>query len=167
MADTEMLVVGPCSVRFPNLEDHEEFGGVSTGKYSATFLFDADSDSVKAMKKAIAKANGGKGSDPLKLIPADAEYDAGMYRIKGKSKFRVKVTDAANSPVDSDRVAGSTVQAVLGFAPYTQGGGGVTCYLNGIRVLRQGAGSDGGIDFGPVPKGYEPGADDMEDTLPF
>ena len=33
MADTEMLVVGPCSVRFPNLEDHEEFGGVSTGKY--------------------------------------------------------------------------------------------------------------------------------------
>ena len=166
MSDVSKIVVGPCVVKFTNLVTTEEFGGVDTGKYSATFFFDKDSDSVKAMTKIIAATNGGKGTSPLKEIPMDAEYDAGQFRIKAKSKFRVRVVDAADKAVDPDSVSGSTVQAVIGFSAYSQGAGGVTAYLQAIRVLKAGGGA-GVDDFGPVPKGYEPGSDDMEDPLPF
>ena len=163
MSDVTKLVVGPCELKFPNLVDTESYGGVDTGKYSATFMFDKDSDSVKAMKKAIAEAGGGKGTSPLKEIPADAEYDAGMFRIKAKSKFRIRVVDSADNAMDPNSIAGATVQAVIGFAPYTQGGGGVTAYLNAVRVLRAGGG--GMEDFGPVPAGYEDV--ELNDPLPF
>ena len=166
MSDKISLVVGPCSVRFPNLETTEEFGGVDTGKFSCTFLFDKDSDSVEDMTKAIAKANGGKGNNPLSQYPEDAEYDPGCWKIKGKSKFKVKVVDKDNKVVDASRVHGATVQAMLGFAPYTAGTGGVACYLNAIRILREGDGGGGSVDFGALPKGYEPGSD-TEDDLPF
>ncbi len=162
----EQVVVGPCQVRFPNLEQHEQFDGVSTGKYSCTFLFDSSSASVGVMKKGIAEANGGKGNNPLSQIAADAEYDAGMYKVKGKSKFVVKVLDKQGNPVDVSTVGqGATVQAVLGFAPYTQGGGGVTTYLNAIKILE--GGSQGSTDmvqslFGELPDGYE-----KEEPLPF
>ena len=62
MSDKINLVVGPCEVRFPHLETTEEFGGVDTGKFCCTFIFDKDSESVDEIKKAIAKANGGKGN---------------------------------------------------------------------------------------------------------
>jgi len=166
MADSKKLVVGPCVVKFPNLVETEFFGGVDTEKYSATFLFDKDSDSVKMMQGVIAEVNGGKGSNPLKEIPADAEYDGGMFRIKAKSKFRVRVIDAADAAVNPADVAGATVQAVIGFKPYSQGTGGVTAYLQAIRVLRAGDGGGGEDSFGPVPAGYEPGAD-LNDPLPF
>jgi len=160
----EQMVVGPCQVRFPNLDKTEEFQGVDTGKFSCTFMFPAGSDSVKAMKKKIAEVGGGKGGNPLTEVASDAEYDAGMFKIKGKSKFKIKVINALGDSVSTGSVSGATVQAVLGFASYTQGGGGVTCYLNAIRILKEGAGGD--VDFGPIPAGYEPGAD-MEDALPF
>jgi hypothetical protein len=166
MAEKIQLVVGPCEVRFPNLEKTEEYGGVDTGKFSCTFMFAEDSDSIPAMKKAIAKANGGKGSNPLSQVAADAEYDSGMYKIKGKSKFKVKVMNALNEVIGPERVQGATVQAALSFAPYSQGTGGVTTYLNEIRVLAEGSGSGGSVDFGPVPKGF--GAEvSSEDTIPF
>ena len=166
MAEKIQLVVGPCEVRFPNLEKTEEYGGIDTGKFSCTFMFAEDSDSVSAMTKAIAKANGGKGSNPLSQVAADSEYDAGMYKIKGKSKFKVKVLNALNEVIEPERVQGATVQAVLSFAPYSQGGGGVTTYLNAIRVLSEGSGGGGNVDFGPVPTGF--GAEvSSEDSLPF
>jgi hypothetical protein len=115
------------------------------------------------MKKIIAEVGGGKGSNPLTQIAKDSDWDAGKYRIKAKSKFRVKIVDAAGDTVAPDRVLGATVQAVLGFAAYTQGGGGVTTYLNAVRILRAGTGGD--VDFGPVPAGYE--ADELNDPLPF
>lgn len=161
MADSKnTIVVGPCQVRFPNLETTEQFQGVDSGKFSCTFLFEDGSDSVKDMQKAIAKANGGKGTTPLQQIPADAEYDPGMWKVKGKSKFKIKVVDRDNVGVtdQQDRVQGSTVQAMLAFVPYTMGQGGVTCYLNAIRILEE-SGSAGGADFGALPEGYTPGAD--------
>jgi len=165
MASNEQLVVGPCQVRFPHLEETERFQDADTGKYSCTFLFDAESDSIPAMTKAIATANGGKGSNPLSQIAGDAEYDAGMWKVKGKSRYRCKIINAVGEPVGADSVAGATVQAVLAFAPYTVGTGGVTVYLNAIRVLK-GGGRE--VDFGPVPAEYQPGADeDLNDPLPF
>jgi len=159
------LVVGPCEVRFPHLEETESFGGVDTGKFSCTFLFDPNSESVQEIKKAIAQTNGGKGTNPLSQIEETAEYDPGMYKIKGKSKFRIKVVDIENKAVDASRVQGSTVQAVLGFVPYSVGGGGVACYLNAIRILEEGNGPSGSVDFGPVPDKYTPGED--QGGVPF
>ena len=166
MSEKVSLVVGPAEVRFPNLEETEHFQGTDTGKFSCTFMFDAKSDSVKEMKKAISQANGGKGTNPLSQVPEDAEYDAGMWKIKGKSKFPIKVVDIENKATASSAVQGATVQAVLGFAPYSMGQGGVTCYLNAIRVLSNGSGGGGSVDFGPVPSGYEPGSD-IDESLPF
>ncbi len=166
MSKADQLVVGPAQVRFPHLEETERFQDVDTGKYTCTFLFDQDSDSVPAMKKAIATANGGKGSNPLSQIAEDAEYDKGMWKVKAKSKFRVKIINALGEAVTPDRVAGSVVQAVLAFVPYQMGTGGVTVYLNAIRILQEGSGGD--IDFGPIPEGYTPGADEeLNDPLPF
>ena len=165
MVDKVQLVVGPAEVRFPHLEETESFGGVDTGKFSCTFLIDPTSDSVQEIKKAVARANGGRGTNPLSQIPDDAEYDPGMYKIKGKSKFRIKVVDVENKAVDASRVQGSTVQAVLGFVPYTMGGGGVACYLNAIRILEEGSGPGGSVDFGPVPSAYVPGED--QGGVPF
>ena len=163
----DSIVVGPCEVRFPHLAETERFQDADTGKYSCTFLFAEDSDSIAAMKKAIATANGGKGSNPLSQIPQDSEWDKGMWKVKGKSKFRVKIVNALGDKVDPEQVTGATVQAVLSFAPYTMGAGGVTVYLNAIRVLKAGGRE---VDFGPVPAGfeYEPGVDEeLNDPLPF
>ena len=167
MADKQEVVVGPCKVRFPHLDKTEQFQGVDSGKFSCTFMFDPDSESVSDMKKAIAKANGGKGTNPLQEILDTAEYDPGKFRIKGKSKFKVKVVDKDNRVVDDPqgRVQGATVQAALSFVPYSMGAGGVTCYLKGIRILDEGSG--GSIDFGDLPDGYKPGTDDLDDPLPF
>jgi len=166
MSKADQLVVGPCQVRFPHLEETESYMNVDSGKYSCTFLFDPDSDSVPAMKKAIAAANGGKGTNPLSQIAEDAEWDKGQFKIKGKTKYRPKIINALGEAVTPDRVAGATVQAVLAFAPYTVGTGGVTVYLQAIRILQEGSGGD--IDFGPIPEGYTPGADEeLNDSLPF
>ena len=166
MAVQDQIVVGPCEVRFPHLVETERFQDVDTAKFSCTFMFEPDSDSVKAMQKKIAEVGGGKGSNPLRQMPEDSEYDKGMWRVKGKSKFPVKVINALGEKVSGDGLMGATVQAVLAFAPYTMGTGGVTVYLQAIRVLRAGSGGD--VEFGPVPTGYEPGADeDLNDPLPF
>lgn len=165
MADKQQLVVGPCEVRFPHLDQTEQFQGVDSGKFSCTFMFDPDSPSVADMKKAIAQANGGKGSNPLQEILDTAEYDPGKFRIKGKSKFKVKVVDKDNRVVDDPqgRVQGATVQAALAFVPYSMGTGGVTCYLQAIRILDEGSG--GSVDFGDLPSGY--GSGNSLDDPPF
>ena len=61
---------------------------------------------------------------------------------------------------------GSDVRVKITFAPYTQSGGGVTCYLGNIQLLSSGGSGD--MDFGELPKGYEPRSDEeLNDDLPF
>ena len=73
----KITIVSPvASVRFPNLQEHEVFSGVTTGKYSITLMFKAEDK--KVLEDAITKAGGGKGKTPLKEIPGVAEYDAGL-----------------------------------------------------------------------------------------
>ena len=141
---------------FPNLVEHEEFQGTSTGKYSLTLVFDPKD--VKPIEKAIAQAGGGKGTSPLKQIPNDAEYDSGMYRLKAKTSYPIRVLDTSKTPIPLDRVTnGSEVRVQLSFAPYTQSGGGVTVYLGNIQLLK--AADSGDLEFGDLPEGY--------DDLPF
>ncbi len=157
--DKVVIVSPPAKAIFPNLLKHEEFQGTSTGKYSLTMVFDkAD---IKPIEKAIAQAGGGKGTNPLKKIADDAEYDAGKYTLKAKSAYQVKAINAAKEPISLDEVNhGSEVRVKLSFAPYTQGGGGVTTYLGNVQLLK--AGDSGDMDFGELPEGYEEFAE-----LPF
>lgn len=148
-------VVSPVAVAvFPHLEAHEEYMGTSTGKYSLTLEFNPDD--VKPIQEAIAKAGGGKGTDPLKKVADDAEYSAGMYRLKAKSKFPVKVIDTSKLAVDPSTITnGAKVRAKLGFAPYQTGANaGVTVYLNAIQLLEAG-GSANDLDFGELPEGFD------------
>ena len=157
--DKVVIISPPAKALFPNLLEHEEFQGVTTGKYSLTLVFDPKD--VKPIEKAIAQAGGGKGTNPLKQISDDAEYDAGKYTLKAKSAYQVKAVNAANEPISLDQIGqGSEVRVRLSFAPYTQGGGGVTTYLGNIQLLK--AGDSGDMDFGALPEGYEEFAE-----LPF
>lgn len=162
----KVTIVSPvASVRFPNLQEHEVFSGVTTGKYSITLMFKPEDK--KTLEDAITKAGGGKGKTPLKEIPADAQYDAGMVCLKAKSQYQVKAVDASGSLMPLESVSqGSDVRVKLTFAPYTQSGGGVTCYLGNIQLLSSGGSGD--MDFGDLPKGYEPRSDEeLNDDLPF
>ncbi len=156
------LITGAVQCKFPSLDTTEVFDGVDTGKYAATFL--VDPKDVKPLQDAIKAAGGGRGNNPLSQIPDDAKYDPGMWRFKAKSKFPVKVVDKAGAVISNDSVPNATVRASVNFAEYQAGPNvGVTAYLQGIQVLEAG-GSD--VDFGPLPDGYEPGAD-LDDPLPF
>ena len=65
--------------------------------------------------------------------------------------------------IDLSRVGGgASIRVQLGFAPYTQGGGGVTVYLGNVQVLKEGKSND--LDFGDLPEGFG----EFEDgDLPF
>jgi hypothetical protein len=164
MSTEKVSIVSPIAKAvFPNLLEHEKFDGVTTGKYSLTLVIKPGD--IKPVEKAIAQAGGGKGKSPLHQIPADAQYDAGMYRLKAKTGFSIKALDASKESIGLDRIGhGSEVRVMLSFAPYTQSGGGVTTYLGNIQLLKEGDAGD--MDFGELPKGYEPGAD-LDDPLPF
>ncbi len=150
---------------FPHLLFHEEFQGESKEQYSLTLVFKPDD--IGPIEKALAQAGGGKGQSPLKLIPDDAKYDPGMYRLRAHTTWTVKAFDTSKDkePIELGRVShGSEVRAKLTFVPYPGFGGGVTTYLGNIQLLKEG--SSGDSDFGDLPEGYEPGAD-LDDPLPF
>ena len=160
----KVTIVSPVAgVRFPNLMEHESFGGVTTGKYSLTLVFDPSDK--KVIEDAIVSAGGGKGKTPLKEIAEDSQYDAGMVQLKAKTTFSIKAVDATGSIIPLEHVShGSDVRAKLTFQKYEQQGGGVTCYLGNVQLLS--SGGNGDMDFGDLPSGYEPG-EDLDDTLPF
>ncbi len=163
----KVTIVSPVAgVRFPNLTEHESFGGVTTGKYSLTLVF--DTADKKVLQDAIVSAGGGKGKSPLKDIPEDSQYDAGKMQIKAKTTFSVKAVDANGTLVPIEQIShGADARVKLTFQHYTQQGGGVTCYLGNIQLLS--SGSNGDMDFGDLPPGYEPGVDEGggEEPLPF
>ena len=160
----KVTIVSPVAgARFPNLMEHESFGGVTTGKYSLTLMFDASEK--KMLEDAIVSAGGGKGKSPLKEIPEDSQYDAGKVQLKAKTTFPVKAVDASGTRLPIEQVShGSDVRAKLTFQHYSQQGGGVTCYLGSIQLLSSNGSDD--MEFGDLPAGYEPGTDE-EEPLPF
>ena len=161
MATERIQIVTPVvKAQWPNLSETEKFSGQDTEKYSLTMIIDPKDK--KLFEKAIAEAGGGKGKSPLKEIPDDAEYDAGMLKIKARTKHKVRVVDLSGSPIERDSVTnGSEVRAKINFVPYTQQGGGVTAYLGDVQLLKART-SD--IDFGDLPEGY---GEYEEGDLPF
>lgn len=151
------MITPPVTAKWCNLDEFASFDGVSSGKYTVTFY--ADQKHLQLFEQAVKEAGGGQGNNPISIVPDDSQYDAGMVRFKGSSKYPIKVVDKSGNVCENHLVEGATVQAAIAFAPYQAGPNrGVTIYLNGIRVLKEGGAA---LDFGDLPEGYE------EDDLPF
>ena len=150
------VITAPVLAKFAHLDEHESFDGISTGKYAVTLIIKPEDS--RELQEAIKKAGSGIGNNPLQEIPGDAKYDAGMFKLKAKSKFSVKVTDKSGVDVAKSSVENATVQAAITFADYTAGANrGTTAYLSAIRVLESGGGN---VDFGDIPE-------EFNDPLPF
>ena len=161
--DVQKVVTPVCKVIFPNLLETEKFKGDDTGKYSVTLIIQPED--IKLFEEAVFKSNGGKGNNPVKAIPADAEYDSGCFKIKPTTKRRAKVIGKKQEPVSADLVThGAMVRAAISFKAYTGLGGGVTAYLNTLQLLREGSGGD--MDFGELPAEFADAEHDGAD-LPF
>jgi hypothetical protein len=156
------MITPPMQAKFVNLDEFASFDGISTGKFTVTFF--ADAKHTALFTDAVQEAGGGVGNNPITIIADDAQYDAGMVRFKGSSKFPIKVIGKNKESLPNSVVEGATVRAAVTFADYSAGPNrGVTVYLNSIQVLEEGGSN---IDFGDLPDGYEPGAD-LDDPLPF
>ena len=156
-----MFVTPLGEARFPNLVEHEEFGGVSTGKYSLTLMF--PKKDAATIERALEEAGAGAVGSPLRVIPDDAQYDAGMVRLKGKSKFPVKVVDTTKAELNVDTITqGAKCRMAVNFVQYDVGGNkGIAVYLEQI-MLHEASKYD--VDWGDCE--YVPG-EDKEDSPPW
>ncbi len=152
--DTVQMITPPAKAIVPHLVEHEEFQGVTTGRYALTLEFPPDH--VEKLQESIASVMPAGGVSPLKLIPADAEYSGGNYRMKCKSRFRIKVIDLDNNPLAAADIGmNDSVRCAIKLAGYKTGvNTGVTVYLQAVQLLEaSGAGAD--IDWGDNPPGFE------------
>ena len=137
--------------------------------------------------KRLHEESGGTNKSPIK---EDCDVDGnktGNYSVRFKSKFPIQVFDSSGQEMHFDRNAlGNGSKVRVSFKPdkYTQNGGGLALYLNGVQVKEFVEYSGGGAkDFGfdEMDGGYnhhdydpllnqdnsEPGKDQPEDDLPF
>ena len=159
--ETIKMITPMASAVFPHLTETESFMGQDSGKYAITLEFTPED--VAEMEEAISALNVKGGTSPLKKIPDDAEYGAGNYRLKAKSRYKVKVVNREKEVIDAGTISnGAQVRASIGFAPYQTGANsGVTVYLNGLQLLTA-TPSMGGLDFGDLPAGLP-----EDEPLPF
>jgi hypothetical protein len=116
------------NVAFANLDEHEEYQGQSTGKYSLVLsLEDAQADEL---------ANKG-----VKL----REYE-GVKQRKFSTKYEVPMFDADGNDFSGRLTRGSKVRV-----QYAEGKPhpvhGTSTYLSKVKVLELAEASDGGGDF--------------------
>lgn len=162
MTDTTVIkmITQPARCLFPSLDKTESFAGVDSGKYAVTLEFDPKD--VAEIEKSIESIMPKGGSNPLKQNASDDQYSPNAFRLKAKSRFKVKIIDKKKEDVSpGDISTGDEVRASIGLAAYSTGANtGVTVYLNGLQLLSGGSSST--VDFGDLPEGYGEG-----DDLPF
>ncbi len=125
-------------------------------KFEVEMIFSADDTALTEITEAVAKAGSGVGHNPVK----PHEVRQGMYSIKAKSKFEVRIVGVDNSKIDKSSLRkGDTARANIKIAPYDHGDNkGVTIYLLSVQKIADGDGHD---DFGPLPD--QPPAQQGED----
>jgi hypothetical protein len=76
-------------------------------------------------------------------MDATAQYDAGMFMLKAKSKYPIKAVGRDREPIPlADVTHGSKARAQVAFHLYDIGGRkGISAYLNGVQLV-EGASSD-------------------------
>ena len=116
------------NVAFANLDEHEEYQGQSTGKYSLVLsLADADAEKLSEQGVKLREYEGVKQrkfSTKYEVPMYDAEGAEFMGRLTRGSKVRVQYAEAKPHPVH-----------------------GTSTYLSKVKVLELAEASDGGGDF--------------------
>ena len=142
---------------YPRLFKADEYMGKSN--YSIGLLLPEGSENLKKVQQAILeavreeygseKANalvkkfaGSRTTWPLKK--RDAEDDSEGYMIQPKrseEKGKPKVVDRRKNPITEDGVifGGCWVNASIDVYCYSNNGGGVTTYLNGVQFVKEDA----------------------------
>ncbi len=117
-----------------------------SSKFDVEMIFGTDDTGLTEITEAVEKAGSGEGHNPVK-VHKDRQ---GMYSIKAKSKYDVRIVGADNSEIDKSSLRkGDTARANIKIAPYDAGGNkGVTIYLQAVQKIAYGDGHD---DFGPLP----------------
>jgi hypothetical protein len=116
------------NVAFANLDEHEEYQGQSTGKYSLVLsLADADAEKLSEQGVKLREYEGVKQrkfSTKYEVPMYDADGAEFMGRLTRGSKVRVQYAEGKPHPVH-----------------------GTSTYLSKVKVLELAEPSDGGGDF--------------------
>lgn len=156
MGKSVRVVLRNVRALYPRLFRAEEFMGKTN--YSCGFLLEPDSAEYKAVcdaiQKAVAEEYGAQkapallrkfaGSRNTWPLRKQDEEQGGCWIIQPKraeSKGRPKVYDRRKNLTDDESLvySGCYVTVSLDVYCYTQNGGGVTSYLNGVQFVRKGA----------------------------
>jgi len=169
---SKKVVLKDARLSFPSLFETEEYKGVDTGKYAASFLIDKSATQGKELAALVKEvAEQAFGSPVPKKVEYcikdgdDTEYDGyeGMWAIKANTKKRPILVDRNKSPVTEDDdvlYAGCYVNASLEvYSLDNQYGKRVGCQLNGIQFVRDGdsfgARNDSLDDFDAIDGGSD------------
>ena len=116
------------SVAFANLDEHEEYQGQSTGKYSLVLSLEpADADKLANQRVKLREYEGTaqrKFSTKYEVPMYDADGNDFSGRLTRGSKVRVQYAEGKPHPVH-----------------------GTSTYLSKVKVLELAEPSDGGGDF--------------------
>jgi hypothetical protein len=165
----------------PNLSAPNE-----NGKYSVCVSFGTDDELVKPLVEVVQeliKAKWGKKPTgfkcSLKKIKAEEGEEPtqleGQWKLNVSSKFAPVVKNAKNQPVGAEYATPhSQVRLAVVASTFINSDGiskGITFYLQGVQVIKQGDTFGGDYDFETVDVPEEPKAasylDSFDDGMPF
>ena len=164
------LPVGRLS--YPHLLEAYAFEEGDSKKFMTDFMFGYGDDPVpnldglKEAVKAVAKEAGYTAKNPVKPPPEGVE--SYKVRVTAKSDYRPKIHGANGSVIDPDTLTDDDVypgRRAVGrvvVAPYAGFGGGVTLYLQGVKLL-----SEDGVRIGGSYDGSWASEDEPEDGEDF
>ena len=159
---------------FPSLFRHAEFGGESTGKYEATFVFDKE-EHAELIKKIEDQINGMMKTELKSKLAAEKiclkdgdtlgrpEFE-GKMTLKASTKKRPVVIDRDKTPLseeDNKPYAGCYVNAIFSlWAQNNNYGKRINAQLDGVQFYADGEPfGDAGISVDEFDE-YEPFDDD-------
>lgn len=141
-------------------------------EYSTDIIFQKDDPGVKELVNAVKEFQAEQDAGPR--LPFSVDKDAGTIVLKAKSKAVVNgekrllpIVDAKKQDITENPNLGngSLAKLSVAFVPYEQQGGGVTCYLQAVQILRVKE-YNPGVDAFDEEEGYEygPGAGERDDA---
>jgi hypothetical protein len=129
------------------------------GKYKAVItLTEEQAEPLKELAREEAQEALGKKAKTAKLPFVDNED--GTVTLTLKSKKKPKLFDAKGNPIAADVAeemnpgAGSVIKVKGSFSGYDGFGGGVTCYLNEVQIIRLVEFGGGGFEAEDDEDGY-------------
>lgn len=177
MAKSYRVILKEVMCNWPTLYVAEEYMGKK--RYSVQLHFEPDSDNHKALLKAIEEAvesaHPGKSEAMLKRFKGSRttwpirELDDGGLTVtpkRNEDKGAPLVLDQKKQVIPADRglpYAGCIVNCSLDVFCYAPNGGGVTTYLNGIQLVKEGTPLGGAPTVGSTMSDFDDISTDSSD----